>query len=94
MSTITFDTHQFIKELETKGFSTNQAEGINNALKTALTVAEVATNRDIKELELTLKRDIADLDHKMREMELRLTMKIGTLIVAALGFMVALQKII
>jgi len=75
MNTITFDTHQLIKELEAKGFSPSQAEGINDALKNALTVAEVATKRDLQELEL------------------RLTMKIGTLIVAALAFMVALQKI-
>lgn len=94
MSTIPFDTHQFVKELQAKGFSSDQAEGINNALKAALTVAEVATNRDIKELEISLKRDIADLDHKIKEMELRLTMKIGTLIVAALGLLVALQKIL
>lgn len=86
MSTITFDTHQLVKELQTKGFSTDQAEGINDALKNAMTVAEVATTRDLKALEVNLK-------HDLKEMELRLTMKIGALIAAALGFMVALQKI-
>ena len=87
MSAITFDTHQLVKELETRGFTPTQAEGINDALKNALTVAEVATKRDIKELETAMSRDI-------KELELRLTMKIGTLVVAALGFMVALQKIL
>lgn len=86
MTTITFDTHQLVKELKAKGFSNDQAEGINDALKNAMTVAEVATRRDLNELETNLK-------HQLKEMELRLTMKIGTLIVAALGFMVALQKI-
>lgn len=86
MSTITFDTHQLVKELQSKGFSPDQAEGINDALKNAMTVAEVATTRDLKELEVTLK-------HEIKEMELRLTMKIGTLMVAALGFMVAVQKL-
>lgn len=85
MSAITFDTHQLVKELESKGFSQAQAEGINDALKNAMTVAEVATRRDLKELEATMRHDI-------KELELRLTMKIGTLIVAALGFIVALQK--
>jgi hypothetical protein len=83
MSTITFDTHQLVKELQQRGFSNDQAEGINDALKNALTVAEVATSKDIRELE-----------HKLIEMEMRLTMKIGALIVAALGFLVALQKIL
>lgn len=87
MSAITFDTHQLVKELKSRGFSDDQAEGINDALKNALTVAEVATRRDLKELEEATRRDL-------KEMELRLTMKIGTLIVAALGFLVALQKIL
>lgn len=82
MTAITFDTHQLVKELESKGFSQAQAEGINDALKNAMTVAEVATSRDIR-----------DLEQKMKEMELRLTMKIGTLIVAAVAFMVAVQKL-
>ena len=76
MSTITFDTHQLVKELKAKGFSDDQAEGINDALKNALNVAEVATRRDWKELELNL------------------TIKIGVLIVAALGFMTAAQKML
>ena len=82
MTAITFDTHQLVKELESKGFSSTQAEGINDALKNAMTVAEVATSRDIR-----------DLEQKMKEMELRLTMKIGTLIVAAVAFMVAVQRL-
>jgi hypothetical protein len=65
-----------VKELKQHGFSDEQAEGINDALKNALTVAEVATRRDLKELELNL------------------TIKIGVLIVAALGFLTALQKIV
>ena len=76
MSAITFDTHQLVKELKAKGFSDDQAEGVNDALKNALTVSEVATRRDLKESELNL------------------TIKIGVLIVAALGFMAALQKIL
>ena len=76
MSTVTFDTHQLVKELKAKGFSDDQAEGINDALKNALTVAEVATRRDLKELELNL------------------TIKIGVLIVGALGFLTAIQKML
>jgi hypothetical protein len=76
MSAITFDTHQLVKELQQRGFSAEQAEGINDALKNALTVGEVATRRDLKELELNL------------------TIKIGALIVAAIGLITAIQKVI
>ncbi len=76
MSAITFDTHQLVKELQQRGFSPDQAERINDALKNALTVVEVATRRDLKELELNL------------------TIKIGVLIVAALGLMTAIQKVL
>lgn len=61
MSAITFDTHQLVKELKAKGFSDSQAEGINDALKNALTVAEVATTRDIRESELRLEVKISDI---------------------------------
>ena len=76
MNTITFDTHQFVKTLEAKGFTADQAEGINDALKNALTVAEVATKRDIIELEY------------------RLTIKIGGLIVAGIGVVTAISKLL
>lgn len=76
MSTITFDTHQLVKELQAKGFSTDQAEGINDALKNALTVAEVATTRDLK------------------EMEYRLTIKLGTLMAGSVAIVAALVKLL
>lgn len=54
MTTLSFDTHEFVKTLQAKGFSADQAEGINDALKNALTVAEVTTKRDLVELEYRL----------------------------------------
>ena len=76
MSAITFDTHQLVKELQAKGFSPDQAEGINDALKNALTVAEVATTRDLK------------------EMEMRLTIKLGTLMAGSVAIVAALVKLL
>lgn len=76
MSALTFDTHQFVKTLEQRGFTQDQAEGINDALKNALTVAEVATKNDLQ------------------EMEYRLTIKLGTLIAAAIGIVAALVKLL
>lgn len=75
MTTLTFDTHRFVKTLEQRGFTEDQAEGINDALKDALTIAEVATKHDI------------------RELEYRLTLKLGTLIAAAIGIVATIHKL-
>jgi hypothetical protein len=58
MSGITFDTHEFIKDAQTKGFKPEQAEGISDALKKAFTVAEVATKADIERLNLQIQAQI------------------------------------
>ncbi|AJP48098.1 hypothetical protein PG1C_05735 [Rugosibacter aromaticivorans] len=76
MATLSFDTHQFVKTLEKRGFTQDQAEGINEALKDALTVAEVATK------------------HDLRELEYRLTLKLGTLIAAAIGIVATIVKLL
>ena len=83
MTTITFDTHQFVKTLQSKGFSAEQAEGVNEALKNALTAAEVATKYDV----LALQRDI-------KELEYRLTIKMGALIVTGIGAVTAIAKLL
>ena len=61
MNTVTFDTLAIVKNLQAKGFPPEQAEGITDALKDALTVAEIATKRDIRELRLEFKAEIAPL---------------------------------
>jgi hypothetical protein len=57
MSTLTFDTHEFIKTLTDSGFEPRQAEAVSKAFKTASGEAELATKRDLDTLkmELTLK---------------------------------------
>ena len=60
MAAVTFDTHEFIKDPQTKGFKAEQAEGISDALKKALAIAEVATNHDLKTLENNLLLKLAE----------------------------------
>lgn len=75
MATITFDTHEFIKELKKAGFSEEQAEVITKLQKTAVATTleqarhdfeldDLATKRDLKALETELKRDIKELELK------------------------------
>ncbi len=60
MSTITFDTHEFIKELKNVGFSEEQA-------KHDYQFDDLATKRDLKELEFRLESRIKDTELKIVE---------------------------
>jgi hypothetical protein len=78
MSTITFDTHEFIKELKNVGFSEEQAEAITRLQKTTINstleqakhdyqLDDLATKRDLKELEFHLESHIKDTELKIVE---------------------------
>ncbi|MDR3220651.1 MAG: CCDC90 family protein [Candidatus Accumulibacter sp.] len=58
MAAVTFDTHEFIKDLQSKGFNPEQAEGISDALKKAFQITDVATKSDIDKLELKIQAQI------------------------------------
>ena len=64
MATITFDTHKFIKDLESAGIPEAHAEAIARAqqesLQTAFDYRDLATKGDIKESELRLDARIAE----------------------------------
>lgn len=73
MSSITFDTHDFVRKLKGVGFSEEQAEVITDLQKTtsANTLEQakhdyeldnIATKRDLKESELQLESKIRELD--------------------------------
>jgi len=73
MSSITFDTHDFVRKLKGVGFSEEQAEVITDLQKTtsANTLEQakhdyeldnIATKRDLKESELQIESKIRELD--------------------------------
>ncbi|MDR2689034.1 MAG: CCDC90 family protein [Azoarcus sp.] len=66
MTTVTFDTLAFTKKLEAKGFRPEQAEGVTDALKEALNVAEIATKRDLQDVETSLNAKIETLRLEVR----------------------------
>jgi hypothetical protein len=68
MTTLTFDTHDFVKKLKGVGFSEEQAEVITDLQKTTVAntieqarhdydLDNLATKRDLKELELKLQSE-------------------------------------
>ncbi len=68
MSTITFDTHEFIKELKNAGFSEEQAEIITKLQKAAmnLTLEQAKHDYDLDNLVTN-----HSLDSRLRESELK-----------------------
>ena len=101
MVAMTFDTHAFVKELTKAGMPEEQAEVL--ARSQAMLIDEkLATKQDLKEMELRLKRDMKELEVKltrdMKELELRLkhdlTLRLGSMLVVAIGVVAALVKLL
>lgn len=65
MATVTFDTLAYTKKLKAAGFDDRQAEALSEAQRESF--AEIiddrlATNKDLKEVEASLKSDIGRLE--------------------------------
>ncbi len=90
MTTITFDTHKFVRKLKTAGFDEAQAEAVADAFSEAQGEAELATKADIT----NLRRDIDDVRRDMREMEQRMIIKMGSMMVVAIAVIAALVKLL
>jgi hypothetical protein len=65
MSAIAFDTHKFISRLRQSGVPEAQAEAIAEAFRDASGDAELATKRDLKEMELHLDSRFESLKGEM-----------------------------
>ncbi len=69
---IAFDTHVYVKKLQSVGFTEEQAEVLSST-QAELIDERLATKRDLKELETCLRRDMkeleASLQRDMKELE-------------------------
>lgn len=86
---ITFDTHHFYNQLKSVGFSEEQADAIAQIQKETATAAieqakhdyhldELATRRDLKELELKIEMVKADLQRDLANTKAELSRTILT----------------
>jgi hypothetical protein len=58
MTTITFDTHKFVRKLKEAGFEEKQAEALTEAMQAVINESELVTKQDMQ-IELTpIKADI------------------------------------
>jgi hypothetical protein len=87
MATITFDTYKFIRTLKDADIPESQVEAISEAFRTAHIETELATKADLQTLELALKSGI-------RDMEYRLTIKLGAMMMAAVATVATLVKLL
>jgi hypothetical protein len=96
MTAVTFDTLKYANTLKAAGFSQEQAEAQAGALSEVLEVnlKELATKGDVALLEerIGAKFDLARRD--MIQVEQRMTIKLGTMMVAAVGATVALMRLL
>lgn len=76
---ITFDTLSYVKKLEKAGVPPAQAEAHAEAIA-ELVDEELATKRDLKELEMRLKHD--------------LTLRLGGMLVAGIAIVATLVKLL
>ena len=79
---ISFDTHAYVKKLKAVGFTEEQAETL------ASTQAELIDER------LATKHDIMLLKRDLKEMELRMTIKLGAITTTGIIIVTALVKLL
>jgi hypothetical protein len=85
-TSVPFDTLKFATRLQEGGFTAEQAKAAAEAFAEA-TGEELATKTD-------LRAEIAAVRADIRELELRMTIKLGGLIMAATGIILAAIKFV
>jgi len=58
MTTITFDTHKFVRKLKEAGFEERQAEALTEAMQAVIHESELVTKRDLQIELAPIKADI------------------------------------
>lgn len=98
-NTATIDTHAFVKQLKASGFTEEQAEA-QISIFTQIIELGVATKTDIADLHRDIadvRRDIEELRKEtkanMKEMELRMTVRLGSIMVIGIGVIAAIIKL-
>ena len=103
MAAVTFDTLKFVETLREAGVPETQAKAISQAVRDAHETAELVTNRDLREASTAIRTDMqamrAEIQSDMqllradvRALEPRLTIRLGSIVVVALGAFTALSK--
>ena len=91
MSSIAFDTHAFVKRLTQSGMDEQQAEALAEC-QTQLINDNLATRLDIEEVKKEIETLRLEIKQDMKDLELRLTIRLSSVIVGAIGIFAMLIK--
>ena len=93
---LTFDTHAFIKRLTFAGMPEPQAEAVTAMVNEAreIDLANLATKADIQALRTDFVRLEQMTKSEFVQLEQRMTIKLGGLMVAATGLILAAFRVI
>jgi len=86
MAAITFDTLKFVQTLEEAGVDRQQASAFAAAVRDSHEAADLATKADLREMEVRM-------GAKMESLELRMTIKLGSLLTIGIGLILAVLKL-
>ena len=98
MNAVNFDTHRIVKRLQDVGFDERQAETVTDVFREVrqTDLSQLATKTDVAAM--ATKRDLADLGreirHEMQALEQRMTIKLGSLVIVAVGAVATLVKLL
>ncbi len=93
MTMLALNTLAYAKKLIAAGVPERQAEAQAEALA-EIVEDTLATKLDIKALESAMKEQELRLLREMKDIEYRMTIKLGTLMVVAVAAMATLQKLL
>lgn len=98
---VAFDTHGFVKRLEAAGWSVTHAEALADAMgdivlqsiatQTDLREMELSLRSDVKEVEVSLRSELKELRTELKELELRLTLRMLGMTTATIAILAALK---
>jgi len=92
MSSLAFDALKTVETLEAVGFDRRQANAIVVAVRSAQDAGDVATKGDLREIKAEMRELKAEMRAEMRELELRLLIKFGSMLAVVAGVIIAAIK--